>query len=56
VRDRGDTNAVIEVITQDSEPILVGMRDGNIKTITRKHDGYKIKGSDPFSNEITKAS
>ncbi len=50
-RKNNDTNAVIEVVTKSGEPILVGMRDGEIRTITPKNHGER-DGSARLAEEI----
>ncbi|WP_271270479.1 LPD38 domain-containing protein [Aliamphritea hakodatensis] len=51
-RKKGDTNAVIEVTTSAGEPILVGMQDGIIKTVTPKNHHNGIDGNNRLATEI----
>lgn len=54
-RPKGDEiTLVIEAMTKSGEPILIGLRDGQIKTITPKHNQRDKSGAQRLAEEINR--
>ena len=50
-----ETNLVIEAMTKAGEPILIGLREGTIRTITPKNNAQDKSGAQRLAEEINRS-
>jgi hypothetical protein len=55
-RQGGAVNVIIDATTAKGEPIIVGLRDGEIRTITPKHNMDAEAGADRVLGEVVRAN